>query len=37
MPSNWIDMNVGGQTMEGYLTRPAAEGRHPAVVVIQEI
>jgi len=37
MPSSWVDMNVGGQTMEGYLTRPAAEGRHPAVVVIQEI
>ncbi len=36
MPSSWVDMNVGGQTMEGYLTRPAAEGRHPEVVVIQE-
>jgi carboxymethylenebutenolidase len=37
MPISWVDINVDGQTMEGYLTRPAAEGRYPAVVVIQEI
>jgi carboxymethylenebutenolidase len=30
-------MTVDGQTMEGYLTQPAEAGRHPAVVVIQEI
>jgi carboxymethylenebutenolidase len=32
-----VDMTVDGQTMEGYLTQPAEAGRHPAVVVIQEI
>ena len=37
MPSRWTDIDVGGQTMEGYLTRPEAEGRYPAVVVIQEV
>ena len=37
MPSRWVDMKVGRQTMEGYLTQPEAEGRHPAVVVIQEV
>jgi carboxymethylenebutenolidase len=30
-------MQSAGQTMEGYLTQPAAIGRYPAVVVIQEI
>lgn len=37
MGVSWVDINVDGQTMEGYLTQPAASGRHPAVVVIQEI
>lgn len=37
MPASWVDMNVGGQTMEGYLTQPEAPGRYPAVIVIQEI
>lgn len=37
MPPRWVDMKVGRQTMEGYLTQPEADGRHPAVVVIQEI
>ena len=37
MPASWVDMNVGGQTMEGYLTQPEAQGRYPAVIVIQEI
>ncbi|MEK7806650.1 MAG: dienelactone hydrolase family protein [Chloroflexota bacterium] len=37
MPPRWVDMKVGRQTMEGYLTQPEAEGRHPAVVVIQEV
>ena len=37
MPVSWVDMDVGGLTMEGYLTQPAAEGRYPAVIVIQEI
>jgi carboxymethylenebutenolidase len=37
MPVRWVDMQVDGQTMEGYLTQPAVEGRHPAVMVIQEI
>jgi carboxymethylenebutenolidase len=30
-------MGVNGQTMEGYITQPEAEGRHPAVVVVQEV
>ena len=37
MPPRWVDMKVGTQPMEGYLTQPEAEGRHPAVVVIQEV
>jgi len=37
MPVSWVDINVDGQTMEGYLTQPATSGRYPAVVVIQEI
>ena len=37
MPSSWVDINVDNQNMEGYLTRPAAEGRYPAIIVIQEI
>ncbi len=37
MPPRWIDMSVNGQTMEGYLAQPEADGKHPAVVVIQEI
>jgi carboxymethylenebutenolidase len=37
MPVTWVDMQSAGQTMEGYLTQPAAIGRYPAVVVIQEI
>ena len=37
MPPRWVDMSVNGQTMEGYLAQPQGDGRHPAVVVIQEI
>ena len=37
MPASWVDTNVGGQTMEGYLTQPEAAGRYPAVMVIQEV
>ncbi len=37
MPASWVDMRVGGQTMEGYLTQPEAQGRYPAVIVVQEI
>lgn len=37
MPVSWVEMSVGGQPMEGYLTKPEAAGRYPAVVVIQEI
>ena len=37
MPSSWVDINVDNQNMEGYMTRPAEEGRYPAVIVIQEI
>lgn len=37
MPVSWVDIRVDGQTMEGYLTRPEAEGRYPVVLVIQEI
>ena len=37
MPAQWVDINVDGQNMEGYLTQPTDSDRHPAVVVIQEI
>ena len=37
MPASWANINVDGGNMEGYLTQPEADGRHPAVVVIQEI
>ncbi|MBM3943249.1 MAG: dienelactone hydrolase family protein [SAR202 cluster bacterium] len=37
MPASWVDIKVGRQTMEGYLTQPEAQGRYPAVLVIQEI
>jgi len=37
MPPSWVDIDVQGQNMEGYLTRPAEDGKYPAVVVIQEI
>ena len=37
MPPRWVDMSVNGQTMEGYLAQPEGDGRHPAVVVVQEI
>ena len=37
MPASWVEIGVGEETMEGYLTRPEGEGRHPAVLVIQEI
>ena len=37
MPASWIDIDVDGSSMEGYLARPEEDGSHPAVVVIQEI
>ena len=37
IPSSWVDMNVAGETMEGYLTQPEGSDQHPAVVVIQEV
>ena len=37
MPQSWVDIDVDGQTMEAYLAQPEGSGRHPAVVVIQEI
>jgi carboxymethylenebutenolidase len=37
MPASWVDMSVGGQTMEGYLAQPDTRGIYPAVIVIQEI
>ena len=37
MPASWIDITVNESAMEGYLTQPEEPGRHPAVVVIQEI
>ena len=37
MPASWVDINVDGSSMEGYLTQPEGDGPHPAVVVIQEI
>lgn len=37
MPPRWVDIKVGGKTMEGYLTQPEAQGKYPAVIVIQEV
>jgi carboxymethylenebutenolidase len=37
LPARWTDKSTDKSTIEGYLTQPNAEGRHPAVVVIQEI
>ena len=37
MPNSWVDIPVNGQVMEGYLTQPDDQERHPAVIVIQEI
>ncbi len=37
MPNSWVDVPVEGQVMDGYLTRPNDEERHPAVIVIQEV
>ena len=37
MPASWVDIDVDGSSMEGYLARPEEDGSHPAVVVIQEI
>ena len=37
MPPSWVNMNVQGQNMEGYLTQPVEDGKYPAVVVIQEV
>ncbi len=37
MPASWVDINVDGSTMEGYLTQPEGDGSHPAIIVIQEI
>ncbi|MCH8832388.1 MAG: dienelactone hydrolase family protein, partial [Chloroflexi bacterium] len=37
MPQSWVDINVGGDTMEAYLAQPEASDPVPAVVVIQEI
>ena len=37
MPASWVDIDVDGGSMEGYLTQPEGDGSHPAVVVIQEI
>ena len=37
MPNQWVDIDVNGENMEGYLTKPEAEGKYPAVIVIQEV
>ncbi len=37
MPQSWVNINVGGDTMEAYLAQPEASDPAPAVVVIQEI
>ena len=37
MPASWVEIEVDGSTMDGYLTQPEGDGSHPAVVVIQEI
>ena len=37
MPQSWVDINVGGDTMEAYLAKPEATDPAPAVLVIQEI
>ncbi len=37
MPPSWVNIDVQGQNMEGYLTQPVEDGKYPAVIVIQEI
>jgi carboxymethylenebutenolidase len=37
MPVNWVDIDVGGDTMEAYLTTSGSGEPSPAVIVIQEI
>ena len=37
MPVNWVDIDVGGETMEAYLTTSGSNEPSPAVIVIQEI
>ena len=37
MPMSWVDLDVNGETMEAYLTRPDGPGPFPAVIVVQEI
>ena len=37
MPNSWVDVNVDGQPMECYVTKPEADGTYPAVIVIQEV
>ena len=38
MPGSWVDIDVSGETMEGYLTRPeGSDEPRPAVIMIQEI
>ena len=37
MPVDWVDINVGGETMEAYLATSGSSEPRPAVIVIQEI
>ncbi len=37
MPVSWVDIDVGGDTMEAYLTNSGSGEPSPAVIVIQEI
>ena len=37
MPGKWVDIDVSGENMEAYVAEPEAEGKYPAVIVIQEV
>jgi carboxymethylenebutenolidase len=37
MPAAWTTLTVDDQPMEAYRASPAADGPHPAVIVVQEI
>ena len=37
MPVDWVDIDVGGETMEAYLATSGSSEPRPAVIVVQEI
>ena len=37
MPGKWVNVDVDGENMDSYVAEPEAEGKYPAVIVIQEI